>query len=63
MPESAFDVERLIRDLGGAARAAEITGAPRTAPYRWIRAGRLSTQVLGKIKEHNPKIDLDQYFK
>lgn len=63
MNETAFDVEKLVQDLGGAARVATITGSPRTAPYRWIKAGRLSTHVLSKIKEHNPKINLDKYFK
>ncbi len=58
-----FDIKRLIKDLGGPAKVAKITGKTRTTPYRWMAQGFISTKVLERIKEAEPHIDLDLYFK
>jgi len=57
-----LDVERLIADLGGVARVAEMTDSPRTAPYRWLRTGRIGSDKLVMIKASCPEIDLDDYI-
>ncbi len=57
-----LNVQRLIDDLGGAAAAAQIAGKARTAPYRWVKDGYLSSYTLEKIKAARPELDLDAYF-
>lgn len=57
-----LNVARLIADLGGAARVAEIAGVARTAPYGWIRRRYVSSQVFERIKEAAPNLNLDAYF-
>lgn len=60
--ETKLNISALIRDLGGAARVAEMAQVVRTAPYGWVRREYVSSQVLEKIKAANPEIDLDLYF-
>jgi hypothetical protein len=57
-----LNVRRLIEDVGGAKAASDATGAPRTAPYRWIKTGRFSVGVLERLKAAAPHLDLDDYF-
>ena len=57
-----FDVAKLISDMGGAAHVARLTGKNRTAPYRWIEQGFISTKILAVLKSADPTIDMDQYF-
>ena len=58
-----FDVAKLIADMGGAAHVARLTGKSRTAPYRWIDQGFISTKILAVLKEADPSIDMDAYFR
>lgn len=57
-----LNIERLIRDIGGPTAAAALAGAPRTAPYRWIKSGNVSSRVLGRIKAAMPSLSIDAYF-
>lgn len=57
-----FDVAALVRDVGGATKAARITGKNRTTPYRWIAQGHISSRLLELIKEAMPEIDMNKYF-
>lgn len=57
-----LNLPALINDLGGAAAVAKMTGVVRTAPYGWVRRRYVSSQILEKIKAHNPDINFDIYF-
>ncbi|MEK9747211.1 MAG: hypothetical protein VW443_00400 [Pseudomonadales bacterium] len=57
-----FNAKRLVEDLGGVRTAAAILGKSRTAPYRWISTGYMSTYQLEQIKQVRPEIKFDQYF-
>lgn len=57
-----FNIARLVAHLGGAAKTAEICGVGRTAPYGWIKRGYISQVVLERVKNHDPKLDLDGFF-
>lgn len=57
-----LNIQRLIADLGGASNVAKITGVVRTAPYGWVNRQYVSSQILERIKEHNPYLDLNTYF-
>ncbi len=57
-----FDAKRLVDDLGGVRNAAEILGKSRTAPYRWMNTGYMSTFQMEQIKEIRPDINFDDYF-
>lgn len=57
-----LNIDRLVSDLGGARRVAEITGVPRTAPYRWAANGYIASTHLETIKAAHPDLDLDEYF-
>lgn len=57
-----MNVDKLVRDLGGARRVSEIVGVARTAPYGWIKRGYLGSPVLEKIKAAHPNFDIDYYF-
>ena len=57
-----LNIQRMVRDLGGAAAVAEAAGVVRTAPYAWMRRGHIRTTVLERIKETHPELDIDQYF-
>lgn len=58
-----FDVHRFVADLGGPRKAAAVSGVSRTTPYRWLKVGRISTQVLQRVMASHPEIDLNSYFK
>jgi len=60
--ETKLNISALIRDLGGAAKVAEIAEVVRTAPYGWVRREYVSSVVLEKIKAAKPELDLDHYF-
>jgi len=62
MSKKQFDVARLVSDMGGAVVVAEITGKPRTAPYRWIAQGHISTRIIEMLKTHDPEIDINNYL-
>ncbi len=55
-------MDRLIRDIGGYAEASRVTGKARTAPYRWVKQGYVSTKVICALKESAPHIDIDDYI-
>ena len=55
-------MRKLITDNGGATRVAAITGKNRTTPYRWIAQGFVNTKVLEVLKEHNPTMNMNDYF-
>lgn len=57
-----LDVERLVKDLGGPSAVAAMTGKPRTAPYRWMKTRYVNSQVLERIKNARPEMNLDDYF-
>ena len=48
--------------FGGASSVAKITGVVRTTPYGWVSRSYVSSQVLEKIKAHDPDLDIDTYF-
>lgn len=58
-----LDLERLIRDLGGARAVAAKIGVGRTVPYGWLRRGSVSSLQLAKIKRSWPEIAIDHYFR
>lgn len=57
-----FDITKLVSDLGGPAAVAELVGVSRTTPYRWIKAGQVSTRVLARIRGATGK-GFDGYFR
>lgn len=57
-----LNVRRLIDDIGGAATAAQLAGVTRTAPYRWVKDGYLSSYVMEKFKAAHPELVIDDYF-
>lgn len=57
-----FNVAQLVADLGGAANAAKVVGTSRTAPYRWMKQGMVSTRVLASVKQQMPWLSIDRYF-
>ena len=60
--QTRLNISALIDDLGGASAVAKMIGVVRTAPYGWVKRRYVSSQVLEKIKEQHPEIDLDIYF-
>lgn len=60
--QTRLNISALISDLGGATEVAKMIGVVRTAPYGWVRRRYVSSQVLERIKEQHPEIDLDTYF-
>lgn len=57
-----FNVKRLVDDCGGVREVARIMGKTRTAPYRMMRTNYMGTNVLAKILETNPSLNLNEYF-
>lgn len=57
-----FNVKRLVQDCGGVRAVAEIMGKTRTAPYRMMRTNYMGTNVLAKVLEANPSLNLNDYF-
>lgn len=57
-----LNVTKLIKEMGGHSTFAALVGKPRTAPYRWEKSGRISSEVLEKIKVIRPELDLDYFF-
>lgn len=57
-----MDVKRLIEDLGGPSKVAAALGKARTSPYRWIERNYITSRTLAQIKDHWPKVNLDEYF-
>ena len=57
-----FNVERFVADLGGPVPAAAICRVSRTTPYRWIKTGRINSDILERAKEAKPNLNLDDYF-
>lgn len=57
-----LDVRSLITDLGGPAAVAAAMGACRTAPYRWMRKGFLSSTKMAAMKDAFPEVAFDAYF-
>ncbi|MDG1415951.1 MAG: hypothetical protein P8R39_11405 [Alphaproteobacteria bacterium] len=57
-----FRVDKMVDELGGASKAAEAAGLPRTAPYRWLRSMSLSLDTLLRIKTARPEIVLDNFM-
>tara|TARA_B100000214_G_scaffold151771_1_gene108662 strand:- start:3563 stop:3790 length:228 start_codon:yes stop_codon:yes gene_type:complete len=57
-----LNIKKLIDDMGGATKVAEIAGVQRTAPYGWIRQGHIRSTFLEKMTTAHPDIKIDQYF-
>ncbi len=60
--QTRFNVARFVDDVGGVRKLASITDVPRTAPYRWIKTGRISTDIICRVIAHLPNIDINIYF-
>lgn len=58
-----FDVEKFVADLGGPRAASNKAQVSRTTPYRWLKTGRVGSQVLARIKALDPQFRVDTYFK
>lgn len=59
---ATFNISKLIYDIGGPASVADAIGVSRTAPYRWIRSGSITTRTLERILTECPWIDINSYF-
>ena len=57
-----LNIKRLIRDMGGARKVAEICGVQRTAPYGWIRQKHIRSTFLERLKSANPDLNFNIYF-
>ena len=57
-----FNVRRLVDDCGGVREVAKIMGKSRTSPYRSMRTNYMGTNVLAKVLEVNPSLNLNEYF-
>jgi len=57
-----LNIKRLIRDMGGARKVAEICGVQRTAPYGWIRQRHIRSTFLEKLKSADPDLNFNTYF-
>jgi hypothetical protein len=57
-----FNAERLIDDCGGVCVVAAALGKTRTAPYRMIRTGYMSTHTLAELKNKFPNLNINEYF-
>ena len=57
-----LNVQKLIEDLGGVGAVTKATGITRTAPYRWIKEGGVSSYNLERIVGAFPEVDLMAYF-
>ena len=57
-----FDITRLIEDCGGASALAKKLSVARTTPYRWAQQGMVSSRMLVRIKEIEPKVNIDDYI-
>tara|TARA_B100000131_G_scaffold298776_1_gene318562 strand:- start:387 stop:605 length:219 start_codon:yes stop_codon:yes gene_type:complete len=57
-----LNIKRLIKDVGGARKVAEIVGVQRTAPYGWVRQGHIRSTFLEKITTANPTLNINKYF-
>ena len=49
--KNGLDVRRIIDDLGGVVPVAEACGTVRTAPYRWMRTGKIPHDALMAIMD------------
>lgn len=57
-----LNVPRLIENLGGPRKVAEVGGFNRTAPYGWIQRGFISQRTMERIKTVWPDLDLNLFF-
>lgn len=57
-----FNATRLVEDCGGVHKVAEALGKTRTAPYRMMRTGYMSSPTLGQLLEVFPYLNLNDYF-
>ncbi len=66
MSQYRFNARRLILDLGGCSKVAEIAGVVRSTPYKWQQTGNIGTDNLCTILEwcarNKVKLDVGQYF-
>ena len=60
--KKVLNIQKLIDDVGGAAKVAEIVGVVRTAPYGWIDRNYISSTNLEKILSADPNLKIDDYF-
>ncbi len=60
--KKVLNIQKLIEDVGGAAKVAEIVGVVRTAPYGWIDRNYISSTNLEKILSADLNLKLDDYF-
>lgn len=57
-----FNAAKLIDDCGGVCSVAVALGKTRTAPYRMIRTGYMSTHTLAQLLHEYPHLNLNEYF-
>ena len=58
-----FNAKKLIEDFGGVRKVAEVLGKSRTAPYRMMQTRYMTTWHFEQLKQADPSINLDNYFK
>jgi|TARA_R100001086_G_C11761117_1_gene238153 predicted DNA-binding transcriptional regulator AlpA len=57
-----FNAKKFIQDCGGVKEVSKLLGKTRTAPYRMISTGYMTTWHFEKIKIKKPNIKIDDYF-
>lgn len=57
-----FNVAQLVEDCGGVNEVAKATGKSRTQPYRWVKTNSITTEILARIVQANPDINLHKYL-
>ena len=58
-----FNAKKFIEDFGGVRKVAEVLGKSRTAPYRMMQTRYMTTWHFEQLKQADPSINLDNYFK
>lgn len=62
LEQNRFNARALVEDLGGVREVAKRLGVSRSAPYRWISSGAISSRTLERIVTAFPDTDLNKYF-
>jgi len=57
-----FNAKKFIADCGGVRKVAKILDKSRTAPYRMMQTGYMTSWHFEKIKSAVPNINIDNYF-
>ena len=56
-----FNLNKLLRDLGGCSHVAAALDISRTTPYRWAKTDRISVENLERLKSAFD-FSVDDYF-